>query len=111
MNPKSDQSSRFHERRDERVPVATRTQLRGENWYNVEIRIRDVSQRGFLAECGDQVLIGSHVSLDIPGIGPVFAQVRWQIGGRMGGMFQDPISLNQCEWTAVKAAPPSEAAA
>ena len=48
------------------------------------------------------VRIGSYVSLDIPGIGPVEAQVRWQIGVKMGGMFLDPISLGRCEWTAEK---------
>ena len=40
--------------------------------------------------------IGSYVSLDIPGIGPVEAQIRWQIGFKMGGMFLDPISLGRC---------------
>jgi hypothetical protein len=30
----------------------------------------------------------------------VNAQVRWQVGGRMGGKFLDPISLLRCEWTA-----------
>jgi hypothetical protein len=29
--------------------------------------------------------------------------VRWQIGGKMGGRFLNPISLTECEWTAVKA--------
>jgi hypothetical protein len=36
-------------------------------------------------------------------IGPVEAQVRRQIGLKMGGMFLDPISLNRCEWAAEKA--------
>jgi hypothetical protein len=39
------------------------------------------------------------VSLDLPGIGPVNAQVRWQVGGRMGGKFLEPVSLLRCEWT------------
>ena len=56
-----------------------------------------------MAECAEPVRIGSYVSLDVPGIGPVHAQVRWQIGARMGGMFLDPISLARCEWTAAKA--------
>jgi hypothetical protein len=84
--------------------------MRHQNWYSVEVKVHDVSQCGFMAECAETVDIGSYVSLDVPGIGPVQAQVRWQIGGRMGGMFLDPISLNRCEWTAVKAEPPREAA-
>lgn len=102
--------SHYRDRRAERTKVLAVTQIHRQSWYSVEVRVRDVSQCGFMAECADSVHIGSHVMLDVPGIGPVRAQVRWQIGGRMGGMFLDPISLNRCEWTAVKAGPPSEAA-
>jgi hypothetical protein len=56
------------------------------------------------------VRIGSHVSLEVPGVGPVRAQVRWQLGDRMGGMFLDPISLSRCEWTAEPAEAPGEPA-
>jgi hypothetical protein len=61
-----------------------------------------VSTAGFMAECHEPVQIGSYVSLDVPGVGPVHAQVRWQIGKRMGGMFLDPISLNRCDWVATE---------
>ena len=62
-----------------------------------------------MAECTEPVRIGSHVSLEVPGIGLVKAQVRWQLGGKMGGMFLDPISLSRCEWAAEPAeAPPGE---
>jgi hypothetical protein len=61
-----------------------------------------------MAECAQSVAIGSFVALDVPGIGPVHAQVRWQIGGRMGGMFLDPISLARCEWTATPADDPPQ---
>jgi hypothetical protein len=76
--------------------------MRNQSLYNVEVRVCDVSTTGFMAECAEPVMIGSYVLLDVPGIGPVHAQVRWQLGHRMGGMFLDPISLNRCEWTAVK---------
>jgi hypothetical protein len=102
--------SYYRERHAERTKVQATASIRHGDWYSVEVRIHDVSQRGFMAECADPVGIGSYVALDVPGIGTVRAQVRWQIGGRMGGMFLDPISLNRCEWTAVKTAPPSEAA-
>lgn len=97
-------------RRSGRTPVAGRTSLRSQNWYSIEVSVRDVSTTGFMAECPEPVRIGSYVSLDVPGLGPVNAQVRWQLGERMGGMFLDPISLNRCEWTAVPAEPPQEAA-
>jgi hypothetical protein len=106
MKPDQERPSDFVDRRIERLPVASTTSLRSDDWYNVEVKVRDVSQDGFMAECAHPIAIGSTVSLDIPGIGPVHAQVRWQIGTRMGGLFLDPISLTQCEWTAIRAERP-----
>jgi hypothetical protein len=74
-----------------------------EDRYTVEVKVHNLSSAGFMAECAQPVLIGSYVTLDVPGIGAVQAQVRWQIGSQMGGMFLDPISLARCEWTAAKA--------
>ena len=71
--------------------------------YTVEVKVQNLSSAGFMAECAQPVLIGSYVTLAVPGIGNVQAQVRWQIGSQMGGMFLDPISLARCEWTAEKA--------
>ena len=94
----------FRSRRAARVAVGgAEASLNPDRVYAVEIKVRDISSAGFMAECAEPVRIGSYVSLDIPGIGQVQAQVRWQIGATMGGMFLDPISLAQCEWTAVKA--------
>lgn len=93
----------FQHRRSERLAVDCPASLQAQNWYNIEVKIRDVSTCGFMAECGDPVRIGSYVALDVPGVGPVHAQVRWQIGMKMGGMFLDPISLARCEWVGVRA--------
>ena len=108
LSMKSDREEREHfkERRAERTVVASSASLSPSSWYSIEVKICDVSQCGFKAECLEPVKIGSFVSLEVPGIGSVQAQVRWQIGSRMGGMFVDPISLNRCEWTAVKTSSP-----
>ena len=96
----------FRSRRTARHEIVdVQARLAPQDLYNVEVKVRNVSSAGFMAECSAPVRIGSYVSLDIPGIGPVKAQVRWQIGVRMGGMFLDPISLGRCEWTAEKAEP------
>jgi hypothetical protein len=101
--PMPDRDGReFKERKAVRRPVSETARLRGQSHYAVEVRVCDVSTTGFMAECAEPVMIGSYVLLEVPGIGPVHAQVRWQLGHRMGGMFLDPISLNRCEWTAVK---------
>ena len=104
----SDQHPGFKPRRAERRDVDHKVSLRPQSLYNVEVKVRNVSTCGFMAECDERVRIGSYVSLDVPGIGPVYAQVRWQIGARMGGMFLDPISLSRCEWSGVKADQPPE---
>jgi hypothetical protein len=98
--PAPDSRSRWAARVDLPHAVAN---LSPQDLYNVEIKVRNVSTAGFMAECTAPVRIGSYVALDIPGLGSVQAQVRWQIGARMGGMFLDPISLKRCEWTAEKA--------
>ena len=85
-----------------RIAVDTAATIRDQELYNVEIRVKNVSTSGFMAECDDPVRIGSFVALEVPGIGPVSAQVRWQLGWQMGGQFQDPISLTECEWTATR---------
>ena len=93
----------FKTRRTKRHDIQGKAELSPQNLYKIEVKVRDLSTSGFMAECAELVQIGSYVTLDVPGIGPVHAQVRWQIGVRMGGMFLDPISLKNCEWTGVKA--------
>ena len=100
----------YKQRRAARTPVERSAQLQHSGWYKVEVTIHDVSTSGFMAECQEPVRIGSHVSLEVPGLGPVQAQVRWQLANRMGGMFLDPISLSRCEWTAEPADAPGETA-
>ncbi len=108
--PAEEQEPDYKTRRAPRLAIDCAARLQPQNLYNIEVRIRDVSTLGFMAECEEPVRIGSYVALDVPGVGAVHAQVRWQIGIRMGGMFLDPISLVRCEWVGVKAVPASAAA-
>ena len=94
----------FRQRRTARVAVDHIASLTPESRDGVDVKVLNVSVAGFMAECADPVMIGSYVALEIPGIGLVRGQVRWQLGIRMGGMFLDPISLAACEWTAVRSA-------
>ena len=97
-----DEGAVFQPRRSRRVELQEVTSLRSMDERVVEVTVCDLSTSGFMAECLRPVLIGSYVSLDLPGIGPVHAQVRWQVGGKMGGKFLDPVSLMRCDWTATK---------
>ena len=107
-SPDEEQQDGFKPRRTTRHPIDESANLQPQNLYDIEIKVRNVSTRGFMAECGEPVRIGSYVSLSVPGIGPVDAQVRWQIGTRLGGMFLDPISLARCEWRADTVEPSGE---
>jgi hypothetical protein len=103
-NAEGEPAPGFRSRRVARVDLPDApANLSPQDLYSVGIKVRNVSTAGFMAECAAPVRIGAYVMLDIAGIGPVQAQVRWQIGLRMGGMFLDPISLKRCEWTAEKA--------
>jgi len=93
----------YKDRQSKRTAISTRTRLTQQDWYSVEVVVRNVSSTGFMAECPEPITIGSFVTLDVPGLGPVRAQVRWQLARRMGGLFLDPVSLSRCEWTAVRA--------
>ena len=104
------QPADYKQRQSERTALITKTRLTQQNWYTVEVTLCDLSSTGFRAQCEDNVAIGSYVTLDVPGLGAVRAQVRWSMGGKMGGQFLDPIRLSRCEWTAVKAPTPEDAA-
>ena len=98
-----EESACFRARRGRRFDLAAVTQMRSAGDPNLSITVCDISTGGFMAECLRPVLIGSYVSLDVPGIGPVHAQVRWQLGGRIGGRFLEPLCLHRCHWTASEA--------
>ncbi|HEX8064277.1 MAG TPA: PilZ domain-containing protein [Allosphingosinicella sp.] len=85
-------------RRAERLPLDAEARLRPNSWSSLQIRMLDLSASGFRAECEARVARGSSVSLDIPGIGAVEAQVEWQRDGQFGARFFAPIELADCQW-------------
>lgn len=86
-------------RRAERLPVDAETRLRPNSWSSLQVRMLDLSASGFRAECEARVKPGGSVSLDVPGIGAVDAQVEWQRGDQFGARFFAPIELKRCQWT------------
>ena len=87
------------ERRAARVPLDEATRLRPNNWSSLEVRMIDLSSLGFQASCEARLQKGGCVSLDVPGIGTVEAQVEWQRGDTLGARFLAPIDLEKCTWT------------
>jgi hypothetical protein len=86
-------------RKAKRLPLDAETRLRPNSWSSLQIRMLDLSASGFRAECEARVTPGGSVSLDVPGIGSVEAQVEWQRGDQFGARFFAPIELRRCAWT------------
>lgn len=74
----------------------------------VEIRLRNISGMGALIECSRPVMPGSVLTVDIIGVGPVVATVRWSQSGKFGVQFNEPFDLSRLapRKTAVKEARP-----
>jgi hypothetical protein len=83
-------------RRSERVPVDETTRLRPNEWSSLEVRIVDLSEDGFRAECEATILCGSPIRIDLPGLGETAAQVTWRRRGEIGARFTVPIDLSRC---------------
>ncbi len=49
-------------------------------------RLANISDTGFMAECEEKVRKGSIVEVALPGRGPVRAEVRWVLGWRFGAL-------------------------
>ncbi|WP_267380945.1 MULTISPECIES: PilZ domain-containing protein [unclassified Sphingomonas] len=60
-----------------------------------EVRIRNVSAEGLMAEVGHVVEPGTAVALDLRGVGPVTGKVAWCTEGRVGITLDRPIDPKQ----------------
>lgn len=85
-------------RHEKRTPVDQSTRLHPNNWSSLEVRVQDISQSGFRADCEARVLVCSPVVLEVPGVGSVNAIVAWRRGNRFGAKFDQPIDLERCTW-------------
>ena len=83
-------------RRSERISVDETARLRPNSWSSLEVRVVDLSESGFRAECEATILCGSPIWLDLPGLGEVEAQVTWRRRGEIGARFVVPIELARC---------------
>jgi hypothetical protein len=86
-------------RRAERLALDEAAKLRPNSWSSLEIRMIDLSEFGFRAACEARLQAGGGVSLEVPGLGSIDAQVEWQRGGEFGARFFSPISLEACTWS------------
>jgi hypothetical protein len=87
------------ERGAERLSLSEAARLKPNSWSSIEVRMVDLSRLGFRAECDARLQPGSCVTLEVPGIGIVEAQVEWHRGSEFGARFLLPIELEGCGWT------------
>jgi len=86
---------------DRRRPLLVRTDvtLRGklirEGEPELDVRIRNLSQAGFMAECLQPIAPGTEVILGLPGVGEVPAQIRWNVAFRIGGLFHYELATRE----------------
>lgn len=83
-------------RRNERMAVEGTARLRPNGWSSLEVRLVDLSETGFRAQCEAMLLAGSAIWIALPGIGEVEAQVSWRRSGEIGARFIVPIDLAAC---------------
>jgi diguanylate cyclase (GGDEF)-like protein len=60
-----------------------------------EIRLRNMSARGALAECVKPVAPGTILTIDIVGVGPVIGTVRWAQANMFGVLFNEQFDLGR----------------
>ena len=97
--PADDQGGFDSGRKAERLRLDAETRLRPNSWSSLQVRMLDLSASGFRAQCEARLQPGGSVSLDVPGIGAVEAQVEWQRGDQFGARFFAPIEIKSCRWT------------
>lgn len=85
-------------RRTERIAVDEAARMRPNGWSSLEVQILDFSENGFRAHCEAVVKAGCYISLDVPGVGSVDAQVTWRRGEQIGARFLQPIETECCSW-------------
>ncbi|BCI69457.1 pilZ domain protein [Sphingomonas sp. S17] len=56
-----------------------------------DVRVRNISEGGLMAELAIPVEIGTAIMFDLRGIGPVSGRVAWCTQGRVGVAFDRPI--------------------
>jgi hypothetical protein len=86
-------------RRAERRPLDEAARLRPNSWSSLEIRVLDLSELGFRGACEAKLQRGGCVTLEVPGIGPVDAQVEWQRKEEFGARFILPVDLGAVGWS------------
>lgn len=83
-----------HERREsEREEVFYRTRASVAGNASFPVQVVNISANGFMIRTETDVPIGHALTIRLPVVGEVKAEVRWALGGRIGCQFARMIGL------------------
>lgn len=85
-------------RRGSRLALDEPARLAPNDWSSLEIRMLECTAEGFRACHDPSIRISGIVTLEVPGIGPVKAQVTWRRGGQFAAQFIEQIDLEQARF-------------
>ena len=84
----------FTEKRETaRDEVDYRARAYGGDAQPLSIQVVNMSAQGLMARCETPFDIGDRIRIVLPIAGPVVAEVRWALGGRIGCQFDQAIDL------------------
>ena len=86
---------RYAVRKPDRVRILLSTKLRLAGQADLDISVRNISSKGFMAEADRDLPIGSDTMLFLPGIGWTLASIRWSVGGKFGARFSESVNMRQ----------------
>jgi hypothetical protein len=82
-----DQGPAFYDRQPPRESCTVRCSVIVDGKEEPAI-LEDVSFHGCKLSCGRGIIVGSNVTVQLPGCVPVVALVKWSLGGRSGCVFR-----------------------
>ena len=80
-------------RQEMRDDVHYRARAFGPNAHQLTFLVVNISPHGLMARCDTPFETGDRLRIVLPVAGPVVAEVRWWLGGRLGCQFDPAIDL------------------
>lgn len=80
-------------RQSERDEVFYRTRASAPGLGSFLVQVVNISANGLMARTEIDVQVGQSLTVRLPVVGTVKAEVRWSLGGRIGCQFQRMIDL------------------
>lgn len=86
---------RYAVRKPDRVRILLNTKLRVAGQADLDVSVRNISSKGFMAESDRDLPIGADAMLFLPGVGWTLASIRWSVGSKFGARFSESVNMRQ----------------